>query len=382
MGLINAFPSLFNLAQGLFGRLSDRFGRKMFLIIGFFFFTIGSTVLAFVATPTILVAVAIIQAIATAMISPVFYATQGDNYPQETRATTIGKIAAVSAIVNMIVSIILTVLFYIADTGKTLFGYTIDLPVLTQTRISFAIAALNSFAAILLVIFLRETRIPDEKEKVVKGRYLKVIKDKPFMKYILISAVWLFFGSFPWGVFNIVMVNVLNMEFWQILLFINSLIIFRSFIQFLGGKISDKIRKRKPLLILGSILAPSMAFFVVFSTLVGHWWLMFIDLAISSVGIGLMNILVVPYILDIAPKDLRGSYTGTYFSISGIISFIAFILGGYISDVLVNNFDYSKMAIILFLIGGVGQLLCAIGYFFIDESIKINYESRKFKSND
>ncbi|NHK32441.1 MAG: MFS transporter [Asgard group archaeon] len=377
MGLINAFPSLLNLAQGLFGRLSDRFGRKMFLIIGFFLFTIGSTVLAFIATPTILVIMAIIQAIATAMISPVLYAAQGDLFPQKTRATTIGRIAAVSAIINMVISIILTVLFYLTDTGKTIFGHVINLTTLTQTRISFTIAALNAFAAILFVIFLKETMIPDETEKAIKGRYLEVLKDKSFIKYVLISAFWLFFGSFPWGVFNIVMVNVLNMEFWQIILFINILIVFRSFIQFFGGKISDKIRKRKPLIILGSMLAPSMAFFVVFSTLAGQWWLMFIDLAISSVGIGLMNILIVPYILDVAPKDLRGSYTGTYFSISGIISFVAYLLGGYISDVLVNNFDYPKMAIILFLLGGIGQLLGAIGFFFIDESIKINNENGK-----
>ncbi|NHJ39336.1 MAG: MFS transporter [Asgard group archaeon] len=161
------------------------------------------------------------------------------------------------------------------------------------------------------------------------------------------------------------------------LLFINSLIVFRSFIQIFGGKTSDKIKKRKPLIVLGCFLAPSMAFFVIFSTLAGQWWLMFIDLAISSVGIGLINLLIVPYILDLAPKDLRGSYTGTYFSISGIISFIVHLLGGYISEILVNNFNFPKMTIILYLIGGIGQLLGAFGYFFIDESIKSNKESEK-----
>ncbi|MFW9922021.1 MAG: MFS transporter [Candidatus Thorarchaeota archaeon] len=128
------------------------------------------------------------------------------------------------------------------------------------------------------------------------------------MKFIVIICLFFFFGSFPWGMFNLVMVNVFHMNFWQIALFISSLTIFRSFVSFFAGRISDKIKKRKPLLILGAFLAPSMAFFVVFSTLSGFWWLMFIDILISSVGIGLINSLLVPYILDLAPKDARGRH--------------------------------------------------------------------------
>ncbi|NHJ46571.1 MAG: MFS transporter, partial [Asgard group archaeon] len=124
----------------------------------------------------------------------------------------------------------------------------------------------------------------------------------------------------------------------------------------------------------------SMAFFVVFSVISGQWWLMFIDLLISSVGLGIINNLIIPYILDVAPENMRGTYTGVYFSFQGVIGFIAGFLGGIISDILVKNFDSHTMAIILYLIGGIGQLITAFGFFFIDESIKINDKNEKVKS--
>ncbi|MFW9922020.1 MAG: hypothetical protein ACFFDW_01900 [Candidatus Thorarchaeota archaeon] len=60
-----------------------------------------------------------------------------------------------------------------------------------------------------------------------------------------------------------------------------------------------------------------------------------------------------------------------YFSIQGIISFLVVLLGGIISDVLVLHFDYFIMAIVLYLIGGVGQFLMAFGFLFLDESFNI-----------
>ncbi|MHA1505450.1 MAG: MFS transporter, partial [Candidatus Heimdallarchaeota archaeon] len=148
------------------------------------------------------------------------------------------------------------------------------------------------------------------------------------MKYVIISCCFTFFGTLPWGVFNLVMVNVLSMTFWKIMLFLTSITIFRSFIQFLGGKLSDKLARRKPLIIIGAMMAPSMAFFVVISSATGLWWLMFIDLLISSIGIGLINVLLLAYVLDIAPKDLRGTYIGTLYSFQGITAFIAMLIGG------------------------------------------------------
>ncbi|NHJ46650.1 MAG: MFS transporter, partial [Asgard group archaeon] len=298
MGLINALPSILNLSQSLFGRLSDRYGRKAFLIIGFIIFTLTSTLMMFFTTPAMLVVIAVIQAIATAMISPVLYATQGDTYHKDSRATTLGRISATAALINMVFSTILTILFYLADNTIPLFGHILNIPTLTQTKVYFIIALSNCFTAFVLMILLKESKSDTDPKKESKSRFVEVFKNKSFMKYILICCAWMFFGYFPWGVFNLVMVNVLNMDFWKISLFITSLTVFRSIIMMISGKLSDKIKKRKPFIVTGALLAPSMAFFVVFSVISGQWWLMFIDLLISSVGLGIINNLIIPYILD------------------------------------------------------------------------------------
>ncbi|MHA1443057.1 MAG: MFS transporter [Candidatus Heimdallarchaeota archaeon] len=373
MGFLNAIPNLFGLLQGFFGRLSDKYGRKVILIVSFFILTISSTILIFFTHPAVIVVVVIFQAFSVAVISPVWYATLGDIAPEKTKATFLGKLAAVTSIVDLVISTILTVLFYLADSNTVINGTTIYIPVLWQTRIAFIIASLTALGAALVALIIKETRLIEEEdeEKIKqKSRFTVVFKDKSYMKYVIISCCFTFFGTLPWGVFNLVMVNVLSMTFWKIMLFLTSITIFRSFIQFLGGKLSDKLARRKPLIIIGAMMAPSMAFFVVISSATGLWWLMFIDLLISSVGIGLINVLLLAYVLDIAPKDLRGTYIGTLYSFQGITAFIAMLIGGAISDALINNYSYYIMAIALFLGAGIGQFLSSFGFFFIDESIK------------
>ncbi|MHA1127186.1 MAG: MFS transporter [Candidatus Heimdallarchaeota archaeon] len=371
MGFLNAIPNLFGLLQSFFGRFSDKFGRKVILIIGFFILTISSMILIFFKHPAVIVVVVIFQAFSVALISPVWNATLGDIAPEKTKATFLGKIAAVTSIVDLVISTILTLLFYLADSNTVINGTTIYIPILWQTRIAFIIASLTALGAALVALIIKETRIIDEEEKTEqKSRFTVVFKDKSFMKYIIVSCCFTFFGTLPWGVFNLVMVNVLSMTFWKIMLFLTSITIFRSFVQFLGGKLSDKIARRKPLIIVGAMMAPSMAFFVVISSVTGLWWLMFVDLLISSVGIGLIIVLLLAYVLDKAPKDLRGTYIGTLYSFQGITTFIAMLIGGAISDALINNYSYYIMAIALFLGAGIGQFLSSFGFFFIDESIK------------
>lgn len=127
MGIMNSFSSMFGLFQCFFGRFSDRFGRKIALIIGFFTLTIASSILIFFANTVVIIIVAVAQALALALIRPVWNATPGDFAPKKTKATFLGKIAAITSIIDLIISTLLTLIFYFADSHTPIFGFFLKL---------------------------------------------------------------------------------------------------------------------------------------------------------------------------------------------------------------------------------------------------------------
>lgn len=83
MGLIfSGFAISRTLVTPVFGRLSDRNGRKSFIVIGLFFYAIISPAFIWAVTPSQLVWIRILHGVAGGMILPIAQAYVGDISPQ------------------------------------------------------------------------------------------------------------------------------------------------------------------------------------------------------------------------------------------------------------------------------------------------------------
>ncbi|NHJ39490.1 MAG: MFS transporter [Asgard group archaeon] len=380
LGLITAFRNLFaNIFQGTFGRLSDKYGRKLFLIIGFSILTITTTILIFFANSVTLLIISIFQAFAISMIIPVWNATLGDIAPKDKRATFIGKIIAISAIIDLIISFILTILFLLADLNVQIFGVTFAISERNQYHISFIIAIANTLAAILFILLLKEVRVKKNKNeiKVAKDEItdttssLKdIIHDKSFIKFLVINSLFGLVMAYSWPADPIALITILKMNYWQIILYMNLLSAIMSLIFYFGGKLSDKIGRRKPFLVTGRIVIAFYCLLLFLAIWINCWWLIFFDLIISSIGWGLINSSIIAYIIDLSPEKKKGFYLGLFNTCWGIFCFIGSFSGGLIIDFLLKRFNYSVMGLLIYGSGFLLRILFSVFFFFIDEMPK------------
>jgi MFS family permease len=390
LGLITAFRSLFgNIFQGFFGRLSDKHGRKLFLILGFSILTISTTILIFFANSATLLIISILQALAISMIMPVWNASLGDVAPKETRATFFGKIIAISAIIDLAFSFLLTIFFLLADLKIKIFGQQLNISEKNQYHISFIIAIANTLAAILFLILLKETRNTNKRENIADSeiknlekstsRLLEIFQDKSFVKFLIINSFFGLVMAFSWPVDPIALITILNMDYWQILLYMNLLSAMMSLIFYFGGKLSDKIGRRKPFLIMGRLVIAFYCLLLFLTIFLDCWWMIYFDLIISSIGWGLINSSIIAYTIDLAPEKKKGFYLGLYNACWGIFCFIGSLSGGLVIDLLLKHYDYYIAGMIVYGSGFLLRLIFGFLFFLIDE-VGINFHPNNKKS--
>ncbi|NHJ86082.1 MAG: MFS transporter, partial [Asgard group archaeon] len=108
LGFVTAIRNLLGaVLQGNFGYLSDKKGRKLLLIIGFFLTFVATTLLIFSYNPVMLIVVSIIHAFSFSIVVPVWNAALGDVTKKEGRTTYIGKLSSVGQGVGVILMLIL-----------------------------------------------------------------------------------------------------------------------------------------------------------------------------------------------------------------------------------------------------------------------------------
>ena len=117
------------------GALSDRWGRKSFLVVGLVFYTVCSVAYLAADHPWTLIAVRFLQGMASALILPIAMAAVADYTPPENAGTVMGNF-------NMPIFIGLGV-------GPVLGGGLVDI---VGIDVNFVVMGMLSFGALLLVI--------------------------------------------------------------------------------------------------------------------------------------------------------------------------------------------------------------------------------------
>jgi DHA1 family multidrug resistance protein-like MFS transporter len=385
LGFITSIRNLMgSLFQGTIGRLSDKYGRKFFLLLGFFLSFSIMIILIFLNNPMMLIIISIIQATALSIIIPVWNATLGDVTKTEKRASFMGRLSAMGTAVSVSLMLALAGVFFIIEEYggfnvhlqfRNLVIFIPEIEPRLQYGIAFGVAAFNFILCFIGALLLRETKKAGAQKK--QPKMLLALKDKRFTKFFIINSLFGLIMSLMWPIFPIAQVSVLGMNFPQIAIVNAVFSVFSSMGQFFGGKLGDRFG-RKPFIIYGRAAMFVIPLVMIGAVYMGSWQLLLISNLIGGSAMGAITVSMNAYVLDISPEDQMGAYSGLQQVGWGVLTFIGSLCSGFIATAIVNNAQASGlteaeatryMVIVMFSVIAVLRFVASFGYFFIDESL-------------
>jgi len=387
MGFITGIRNLASsLLQERVGRFSDKHGRKIPLLVGFFLAFAITTVLIFSHDPIMLIIVVTIQAFSLSIIIPVWNATLGDVTEVKGRTSFIGRLSFIGQFVGVILLLILAGLFYIFDryNGSVFLGMNITaLDWKIEYGIVFGVVSVNFLVCAVGTIFLKETRKTD---KVIdQPRMIKALKNKAFRNFIIVNF---FFGismAALWPIYPIIQVNIVGMDFYHLTIVATVYAVFFSIGSFIGGKLGDRFG-RKPVMLISRAIMFSVCLLYIPAILTGSWYYVIPTNIVSGFGNGVFLVMMNAYALDLSDEKTMGSYSGLSQVTWGIATFIAALLAGVIADwieyrgiTILHLSDIvaaKRMAMILVIAIAVMRVIATIGYFFVKESLPKEMRSK------
>lgn len=382
LGFLTSIRNLISgLFQGAFGRLSDKIGRKYILLFGFVISFLIPIPLIFYRAQWLLIVTSIIQALSVSIIIPSWNAVLGDVTQPSSRATFIGRITSVARLFSVVLTLGVAGVFAIIESKYnnylTIFGKVYYIGSNTQFAIVWIIASFNALLCIILMFFLKETRVvSEEKRKEIPQMWVS-LKDKSFRKFLIINSIYGITMSIIWPINPIILTDekLLNLgdSFPKLAVLTSAFAVFIGLTTIIGGKISDRIG-RKPSILISIAILIFFPVSMIPAVMTNNWTLLIISRLVGGVGTGLNLVAINAYTLDMAPDDLMGAYSGMREMFYGIATFIGSLASGFIIEGLDAKFtslgytNSIQAAIIAMCIGvTILRVFAATGYLFIDK---------------
>ncbi len=298
IGLIVLFIGVVSaLSQVYGGMLTDRFGRKPLLVWSMLFSCITFVMLAFfikIAAPTwILIAVFIASYVLMTLIRPTLSTTVADLTPREKLTKAYGVLK---------VGINVGWAF-----GPAIGGYFLTV---ASYEWLFMLATLTALIPLLItVLLLKESLTDSDRKAVIAIKNIgEVVKNRSFMIYVVITFLLLIgFGQMlsTLSVYSVDFVGFTTAQYGS-LLTLNGIIV--VLLQYPMAAATSN-RSRYKVLVAGSLLV--FVGLVIFSW-VGSYTLAILAMVMLSFGEITFSPVALSVVSDIAPKNRRGLYMGTF----------------------------------------------------------------------
>ncbi|MFW9923345.1 MAG: MFS transporter [Candidatus Thorarchaeota archaeon] len=372
MGFLTSIRNLMSsLFQGVFGRMSDKFGRKIFLIVSLGLSFVISSLLIFFGNKTMVILASVFQSIAICIFTPSWNASIGDVTRIQGRATFIGKLSAAGQVISVSSTLLIGLLFYLIEKfeGNVIFGWTVYLSWEQQYMIAFAASAISFLVAFIVILFFKETNnvkdIPIVKDA-PKTNLFEPFKNNAFLKFLLIHLIYSLFMSAFWPVTPFIQITLLHMEIYQIAITSASFAVCMGVFQVIGGRLADRIGRKKVIIIGAAILI----FFPISYTpavIYNSWYFSILANVVAGTGSGFFYTTINAYILDLSKRKTMGTFAGWKEALNGIATFIGSLSGGFIIDALTIKYDLSVMLIAMTIGVSVLRFLAFFGYLFVKD---------------
>lgn len=344
---ILAISGLFGSLMG--GALTDKFGRKVMILAGLVISAASTLLLAFAPTLEFIYLAGLIVGLFGNMAGPAHQAIVADVLPEEKRIDGFGVLRVIA---NLAVVI-----------GPAIGGF---LAARSYTILFICDVILSSITALVILILVPETKpeaVPDETgQPAVEqtlgqtlGGYLKVLKDGPYMVYILASI----FMVLAYMQMNTTLpvflrdVHGLPDSGYGLLLSLNA-----SMVVLLQFAITRRIRRFAPMkiMVVGTLiygLGFTMYGFV------SVYWLFILAMVIITLGEMLTAPTGQAVVANIAPIDMRGRYMAVFGFSWTIPNAIGPLMAGVVMDNYNPNWVWYGAGIFMVVSAGIFALLQA-----------------------
>ncbi|MHA2394610.1 MAG: MFS transporter [Promethearchaeota archaeon] len=303
------------LTQIIFGRLSDRFGKRRFISAGRILNSFAITALLLTDKPEYLIWLVILSSFFNSVSIPSWNSLLGDYTDEHNRGKMIGIINSISQL-GSFCAMIIAFFISINQQGET----TTD-----SFRIVLSLAAVTSmFSGVL--IWLTGEKPPKKTSKNIN--IMQLLQDNRLTRYILLNFIYGVGMSFAWPLFPMVITHRLHMKIWQMSIVILTSSLVNTLSQRRLGIVMDMIGRR-PIIIMSRLTMSISPIVYAFAT---KWWHIALGELFLGFGMAAWMSSESIYIIDLAPGELRATYLASSTAAFGIASFIGSNLGGYIID--------------------------------------------------
>ena len=331
--------SLSNLGQILWGRISDRVGRRTpFLILGSVILAILWYMLPYSDNPGDLIILYALISLFSAMITVNWYSFIADNIKQKRGhfLAIITNIASLGTVISLIA------IFFLLDSNSR-----------KDIVIPFTAASISYIASAVIGFMLTEKHSKSVMSKNLLGT-LKTLKDNStFYKYFMATNVQSFFWSLAWPMFPITIVTIMGFSLKIVALLTIASIGSALVTQYFIAKFIDNVN-RIPLIFLNKIMLSGIplmyAFFDSFPLFVG------IEIYSGFIG-SIQNSVLTSYTLDVVPEGHRAEYISILNGFNGAIYFMGALTGGYLLSLFIDFFPLKLALIFSYLIVFSGRFV-------------------------
>jgi len=348
-----------NVMQIVWGGLSDRFRRRMPFIVA------GGLIVAALYAPTLIVNVPYqliillgMQALLGSMATPAWTALIGELVPSTKLGQTNAKIIMYAQVGGLVATLGSGIVMILVGGS---YHQMLLIPVIVA--MAFGVAS----SLIMLRTKEKAGRKPEQQIWPEKLSIAEIIRGSPdFPRYCSVVATYEFFMSMSWPLFSITQVKVLNASPLQIALLSVVQMLVMIVFQRWTGRHADIVGRKSLLVAFRFILvtvpvayavSPDMNILIVVSVFWGF---------AQVIG----QTAAATYLLDIAPREHRGSFIAVFNLIIGVVTFFGSLLGGYLADYLTTMYGMVIAIQIVYLLSTVGRIAGAALHMTVRETLR------------
>jgi MFS family permease len=355
--LMGLMRSARNLCQNVFqvgwGGLSERFGKRVFVLFGYLLSGFLTVSYLFFRAPLQLLILVILQSVFWSVAVPAWNALLGDYTKKETRGRVLGKIGAVSRFSGVGATLIVALITYMTPGEMSPSSFMVP----------FVLAAGASIAGALLVVFTKEIKLKTGSRR--KSDVFLPLQDRNFRIFLIANGLHWFTMAFAWPLFPYVTIDIVGATVWQIAIIATAGGLVTALTQPKFGSIADKIG-RKPVLVVGRAAFFLFPLLYAFST---SWLHLLAIHVLLSAFISAVMVTTTTYILDSAPVARRATYTASYNLIFGTATFLGSLAGGIFADSLSALNDIHQIIFTGLIISAIMRLIASTSFLTIKETL-------------
>jgi len=341
--------------QGVWGSLSDRFGRRPLMLLGLVAVGMTAALVPLAQTAFQLILVMLVPTIVGSAAIPAWNGLLGDLTTMHIRGRFVGLITAIGTVAS--------------STALVIAGYTAVNLGLTGTaayHVPLYVSAVVMIIAVVCVLSLHETVRRTQRHLF---SFRSAIKGTPrFSRFLLVNGIFFFAMGLAWPFFPKITRSILQADVFQVGILQALFGICSGVAQIGGGWIADHYGRR-PVLLASRFFICLAPFFHALGALTLNMWFLVPSNIAGGVTTGLFLVGSSAWLLDGAPAPCRASIVALFNLVTGVASFGGALLSGFLYDLLALVIDLRTVLILMMLSVVVIRTIAATGYLSIHETL-------------